>query len=173
MKLPPAIWGTVLLIVAAVLQMTLVQSLAIGASRPDFIVVVLACTAVRTSFVAGAGLGVWSGALMAAITGVNYGSFLASRALTGVLCGLFGEAVEQGDAIIPALTAFAATWTCEGIYYLMSPAHRGLWWLEHIALESVYNAVLAIPISALLGRFGMQRRRASPFATAARRGFGR
>ncbi len=112
---------TAFLAFAAVLQMTASFSVAIGPARPDFVLTTLCCASVLVNYESGAAAGVWAGQLMAAVVGVNYGSFLVSRALTGAFCGWLNQRFLRDDFLVPPLVTFGATFVCEGIYFLMAP----------------------------------------------------
>jgi rod shape-determining protein MreD len=144
------------LAVAAVLQMTIAYSLSIGPARPDILLTTLICAGLMLGMTASSAAGVWAGILIATMVGVNFGSFLVSRATVGLLTGYLAEQGLREEIAVPPLATLVATVLCEGIYYLMAPAHRGIWWAERVALEAVYNAVLSVPITLLLRRMGLK-----------------
>ena len=145
------------LTVAAVLQMTLASALSLGPARPDILLTTLVCAGLLWDLPLGSAAGIWAGILMATIVGVNYGSFLVSRTIAGTATGWLAERGLREEIAIPPMVAFAATVICESIYYAMAPAHRGIWWAEHVILEAAYNAALAGPIWLILRRIGLRR----------------
>jgi len=150
-------------VLAAVLQMAAATALAIGPARPDILLTTIVCCAMQLDLPAAAAVGVWGGLLMATVVGVNFGSFLVSRSIAGVVGGWLGAQPIASATIAAVFATFAATFLCEGAYYLMAPAHRGLWWIERVALEAVYNMLLSVPISLALSKAGLRLKSADGY----------
>jgi hypothetical protein len=155
--------AAVVLTLAAVLQMTTAWSLAIGPARPDILLTAIICVSLLVELPAAAAAGLWGGLLMATLVGVNYGSFLVSRSMTGAVCGRLAEQPLRENLLIAPIITFAATFVCEGAYYAMAPSHRGVWWIERVALEALYNLVLSVPLTLLLRKAGLKRAAAGAF----------
>jgi rod shape-determining protein MreD len=116
-------------------------------ARPDFVLTTLVCICILVGTTHGTLLSVWAGFLTAVLAGYNYGSVLISRLITGALSGALQQHIIQDNLIIPMVTVFLATWFSEGLYFLMAPNLHSLhWWLHMVLGESLYNAVLAVPI---------------------------
>ncbi len=145
------------LIIAAVMQMVFTNPIHIGPARPDFILAALAASSIALNITGGAFAGLWAGMLMTAVTNVNYGSFLVSRALAGTFCGWASQwiPIQTWPIGVPVLS-FVTTIGSETIYYLMAPTHRGLWWIEHMTLEALYNAVLSLIFAAIMLLTGLR-----------------
>jgi rod shape-determining protein MreD len=138
-----------MLLCASWLQAGLSSRIEILHARPDFVLTTLVCICILVGSLYGTAISVWAGFLTAVLAGINYGSVLVSRLITGALCGSLQQLVIQDVIVIPPIVVFLATWLAEGLYFLMAPnLHDLRWWLKMVLGESLYNAALAVPIYA-------------------------
>jgi rod shape-determining protein MreD len=135
------------LLLASWLQAALSTRIEVFHARPDFVLTTLVCICILVGTTHGTLLSVWAGFLTAVLAGYNYGSVLVSRLIIGTLSGTLQQHLIQDNIIIPPVTIFLATWLSETIYFLMAPNLHSLHWWSHMVLgESIYNAILSIPI---------------------------
>jgi len=132
---------------ASWLQAGVSNRIAVFHARPDFVLTTLVCSSILIGSLYGTVLSVWGGFLTAVLAGYNYGSVMVSRLITGTLSGALQQHINQDNYIIPPIVVFLATWLTEGLYFLMAPNLHGLrWWGKMVVGESVYNAILSVPI---------------------------
>ena len=135
------------IVVAGWLQASWSSHIAILHSSPDFLMTLLVCLSLILGTVNATLYNVWATFLTCTLAGVNYGSILASRVLTGALAGSLRQHVIEDSPIVPLITVFLATWICESIYFIMAPnLHALRWWVRMVWGESLYNSAISIPV---------------------------
>jgi rod shape-determining protein MreD len=152
------------LLLAAVLQGRVAHAIEIRAAEPDLVLVVLTCGGTLLGGEAAIILGFWAGLLTAALFPDTIGSYLASRTIAGAFAGWLQGSVIRDSIAVPPLASLATVFVAECTYALMTPTHDLHVWLVVRGGEMLYNALLAVPVYALLRRLHVGRRREDPFA---------
>ena len=98
-----------LLLVAGLLQVTIVSSIEVGSGHPDLVLVVLVSIALLRGPVLGATAGFWAGLVVdfAALAAIGLTSLLLT--LVGYGAGRFGEMTSRSSAHAPLVAVAAAT----------------------------------------------------------------
>ncbi|MGD8240825.1 MAG: rod shape-determining protein MreD [Armatimonadota bacterium] len=143
--MPAAIIFGVCVAVAAAAQTSLIPFVAIGEVKPNVVIVLLACIALVRGPVAGAGLGLLGGFLLAALEGVSLGQQIAGSMVASFLAGTLRGRIFTERPSVSLLVGFSAVIVAGAVSYLAAPRQPLLRWLQAIGLEAVYSAVLAIP----------------------------
>jgi cell shape-determining protein MreD len=137
----------IFLLISSWLQAAIASRIQIFHAEPDFVLTTLVCICILVGTVHGTMLSVWAGFLTSVLAGVNYGSIMVSRLVTGSLSGSVQRHIIQDNIFIPPTTLFVATWLTEGLYFLMAPNLQNLRWWTHMVLgQAIYNSVLSLPI---------------------------
>jgi rod shape-determining protein MreD len=149
-----------LLVTAAVLQTTLAPRLFVFGGQPDFVFAVIVAGALLTEAGSGALFGLAGGLLTAALVGETVGTFLVSRTLAGFVAGAVGARLFRGNILVFMTGVALAALVAEGIYVLSAPgvAARPAPWLRAALVGTLWNALLALPVSTLLRRVGWGQR---------------
>jgi rod shape-determining protein MreD len=140
------IWLAVLfMLVAAVFQGRVAHAIHIRAAQPDFVLIVLTCSAILLGDTPGIVLGVWGGFLTAIMLPSYFGSYLASRTIAGAFAGTLQRFMIRDSLLVPSLAVMATTFIAQIIFLLMVPHHPRIQ-VHFDSGELLYNAVLAFPI---------------------------
>lgn len=149
-------FGLPLLILAAVLQVTVVPEFRIGDGGPDVVLMM----GVSWTLLAGMDEGliwtVFGGLLLDVLQGTPLGAIALALVVAVSLPGIALGQLGRGRALLPMLAVVAAT----GIYHLAlfvlyivigTPADIGHTLLHVTLPTAVFNAVLIIPVYRVLG----------------------
>lgn len=149
----------VLLVAAAVLQSTLAPRVFVLGGQPDFVFTVIIAGALLADAGLGALFGLAGGLLTAALVGETVGTFLVSRTLAGFVAGAVGARLFRGNIFVVIAGVVLASLVAEGVYVLSAPgvAARPAGGLQAALIGTLWNALLALPVSALLRRLGWGR----------------
>jgi rod shape-determining protein MreD len=146
--------GVLLVVIAALLQVSIIYRIEVGGASPDLLVLVVASIALLTGSVSGAGYGFLAGVVLALFAAVPLGP----HALVGYAIGRVGEALVTDDHPVPPLVAgIVATAAMQVgrplVEFLVNPAIGhvdGLW--TQAALVTLISSVLALPVFLLVRR---------------------
>jgi len=151
-------WLTaVLLLLAAAGQQGLIAGTIYGwcGAQPDLLLTVTLCIALLSDPQIGAFLGFASGLLTASLVGQTVGTYLMSYTLAGYLAGRFTARLFQANAFVVVLGVLAASAAAHVLHGLAAPSHLSLaFWVRTTLGGALWNAVLSLPISAILRRSG-------------------
>lgn len=141
------LWLGVLL--AAGLQNESLFSLRLWGTKPDFLIIFVACAGVLYGRGWGVVAGLMAGHWQALMQGMDPGSLLVSRMAVGYLCGTLEPVLVKDNLGVAILMAGGATWAAELLRYLIAPRLPVVAWMAMTGAESVLNALLAVPIYSL------------------------
>jgi rod shape-determining protein MreD len=149
----------VLLVAAALLQSTLSPRLFVLGGQPDFVFIVVIAGALLADAGLGALFGLAGGLLTGALVGETVGTFLVSRTLAGFVAGAVGARLFRGNVFVVMAGVALAALVAEAVYVLSAPgvAARPAPWIQATLVGTLWNALLALPVSALLRRLGWGR----------------
>ena len=102
------IWG-IFLLVAIVLQATIVPLLAINGHKPDLLLAVVVSTGLLLGKEKGVGMGFFSGLLQDLASGNIFGVNILSKLATGYLFGMAEQKVFKEHILLPLLSMAMAT----------------------------------------------------------------
>jgi rod shape-determining protein MreD len=156
----PVIWG-VLLVLALVIQSTLLPLIAVNGIRPDLLLILVVSSALLLGKEQGVGLGFFAGLLQDLASGNIFGLNVLSKILTGYLAGIMERKVFKENVLLPVLAVVVAT-VFNSIVVLVTLAFLGFnvdipAALLNIVFQLAYNAVLAIPVHQLVYRIASRR----------------
>lgn len=143
------------LVIVSLLQSTLSPRLQIGAVWPDFLLLmVMSWALVRRPHEAL----MWSfvgGVVVDLVSGGPFGGTVISLLVVAQIATLMADGAFRGRAVLPVVTAFAATFAFHGVYLLtmllVGQQVDGLDALVRIVLPSaVYNAALSLIVHGLM-----------------------
>lgn len=148
----------VLLVLAVLIQTALVSDLRIGGVAPDLMVVVVICAGLTGGAEAGAWVGFWSGLLTDMfLTSTPVGLSALTYCLTGAAVGaLRASVLQERRSLVPvaglvgtagAVLLFVAAGDVLGQAQLVAAGRS--WLIRVVVVESVWSAVLALPIGYL------------------------
>lgn len=143
---------TAAIILAAALQRAWPQSLRLGATGPDLVLVLVACIGITRGAVAGCASGLLGGFLAAAGAGETaYGSLIASHMAVGFLAGQARGRLFVDHVIAAPVVALLASVLAAFIQFVGSPPSQFAPWLAESAIGALYN-VLISPMSYVYAR---------------------
>lgn len=140
-----------LVVVAALLQVSIVYRIELGNASPDLLILVVASIALLTGSLSGASHGFIAGVAIALFAGIPLGPHALVGTLVGYAIGRVGEALVTDDHPVPPLVAgvFATSTMQVGrplVEFLVNPSIGsvdGLW--TQAILVTVISSVLAVP----------------------------
>ena len=144
----------VLLFVAAALQGAFSARLYRWGGQPDFIFTVVMCAALLSDAGLGALLGLAGGLMTAALVGETVGTFLFSRTIAGFVAGALSARLFRANIGVIMLSIVAASAVAQILYILSAPQVGLMPWLRSTLVGAGWNALLAIPATIALRRFG-------------------
>ncbi|MDX1932012.1 MAG: rod shape-determining protein MreD, partial [Capsulimonadales bacterium] len=152
---PPALlFFLLLLLIAAGLQSTVAGAIQYRGAHPDIVLTVALSAALLSDASVGCLTGVVGGLISGSVVGKTLGTFLISRALAGYLAGAITTRLYRGNAAVILLGVFIGSVAAETIYGFSVPRLTLSHWIGNILLGAAMNALLALPMSFLLHRFG-------------------
>ncbi|MHB9037040.1 MAG: rod shape-determining protein MreD [Armatimonadota bacterium] len=137
-------WAIVSLIVAAAVQGNLPGWMTILGAKPDLVLVVLIIYALAADPDFGAVLGFIAGLIHGSVVGLNLGSFIVTRTITGFLAGLVHRRLFSENPIVPMFSAVWLTLVCEGMFLLANPKPDFAHVFRTLLGECIYNALFAL-----------------------------
>jgi len=146
------ITGVLLVLVAALVQVSIAYRIEVGNAYPDVLILVVASLALLTGSVSGAAYGFLAGVSIALFAALPLGPHALMGVLIGYTIGRVGEALITDDHPIPPLLAgIVATLAMQVgrplIEFLVNPGVArvdGL--LGQAALMTVISSILAVPV---------------------------
>jgi rod shape-determining protein MreD len=143
--------GLLLVLGAALLQVSIIFRIEVGGASPDVLVLVVASIALLTGSLSGAAYGFAAGVALAVFAAVPLGPHALVGTLIGYTVGRVGEALVTDDHPVPPLVAgVVATAAMQVgrplVEFLVNPAIGrvdGLW--TQAALVTLISSVLAVP----------------------------
>jgi rod shape-determining protein MreD len=162
--------SVLLVLVAALVQVSVVYRIEVGGATPDLVILVVAAVALLTGSVSGAAHGFVAGLAIATFAAVPLGPHALVGALIGYAIGRVGEALVTDDHPVPPLVAgiFATIAMQVGsplVEFLVNPALGevdGLW--TQAALATLISSVLAVPVFLLVRRVLVAANAVGPLA---------
>lgn len=150
-----------LLIVVVVIETALASDLRVFGVAPDLMVLVVICSGLTGGTEAGAWVGFWAGLLMDMfLTSTPVGLSALTYCLIGASVGaLRSSMLTDRKAILPvvgfvataaAVLLFVAVGDVLGQHQLLGAGRT--WLIKVVAIESLWNTVLAIPAAYVYGR---------------------
>lgn len=158
MSLSARITSVLVVLFAALLQVSVAYRIEVGDAYPDILILVVAAIALLTGSVSGAAHGFLAGVAIALFAALPLGPHALVGTLVGYTIGRVGEALITDEHPVPPLLAgvFATLAMQIGrplVEFLVSPAPvrvDGL--LGQAALVTVISSMLALPVFLLVRR---------------------
>lgn len=152
MSVSARISGVLLVVVAALLQVSIMYRIEIGEAYPNLLILVVSAIALLTGSVSGAVHGFIGGVSLALFAALPLGPHALVATIIGYAIGRVGEALVTDDHPVPPLVAgiFATLAIQVGrplVEFLVSPSVQridGLW--TQAALMAVIGSALAVPV---------------------------
>ena len=161
--------GSLIVFVAAMLQVVIVSSLVIADGAPDLLLVVVVVLGLLRGAIVGATLGFVGGVIVDLVTLGTLGVTSLVLTLAGFWSGRYGETTGRDRRFAPVMAVGAITVLAAVFGYLLHymlaedvDARHAL--VTSLAPAFVLNLVLALPVNALVRRIvgEEQRTEASP-----------
>jgi rod shape-determining protein MreD len=157
-----------LVLVAALVQVSIVYRIELGQATPDLLILVVAAIALLTGSVSGATHGFIAGVAIAVFAAVPLGPHALVATIVGYAIGRVGEALVTDDHPVPPLLAgiFATITMQIGrplVEFLVNPDMGrvdGLW--TQAVLVTLISSVLAVPVYLLVRRALVSAHAVSP-----------
>ncbi len=148
------IWLSVCLLFAITLQSTFADSIQIQGVKPDIILTLALVGAMFCDGNGGALLGFIAGLFFAAIASppAGFGAIIISRTLGGFGVGWLGEHLFRENLKLAIPIVMGGTILTEALFFVIAPQANIPLWIRHTLGNSLYNAVLTIPVYLLLKR---------------------
>lgn len=144
-----------LLWVAAILQQSLAQRMAIFGCEPNFLLAVLAALSLVSRPAVGGWIGFAAGLTQGALAGANLTHYVISRTIAGFLTSL-GSLLDIRLAVgVAGLVCAASTLVAQVAFMFLAPPPGGSLF-SYLATSfgtAVYDALLAMPLYALVRRW--------------------
>jgi len=150
--------SALLVVCAALVQVTIGHRIEIGAASPDLLILIVTAIALLTGSISGAAHGFLAGMCIALFAGLPLGPHALVATLAGFAVGRLGEVLVTDEHPIPPLAAgIVATAAMQIgrplVEFLVNPAVAsvdGLW--SRAFLTTAISAVLAVPLYLLVRR---------------------
>lgn len=158
MSVGARIAGVVLVLVAALVQVSIAYRIEIGDAYPNVLVLVVASMALLTGSIAGATYGFLAGVSIATFAALPLGTHALMFVLIGYTIGRVGEALVTDDHPIPPLVAgILATLAMQIgrplVEFLVNPdVGQVHGFVAKAAMMTVISSVLAVPTYLLVRR---------------------
>jgi rod shape-determining protein MreD len=144
--MPAAIIFGVCVAIAAAAQTSLRPYLAISDIAPNIVIVFVACVALVRGPLTGCGLGLLGGFFLGSLDGTSLGQPIAAGMVVGYATGILGGKVFTERRSVSLLVGFAAAVAAEVVAGIVAPPAPLVRWLQVVALEAIYSAMLALPL---------------------------
>lgn len=158
MMVPRRLLSCMVVLTAVLLQVSVVQRVEFGDVSPDLVVLAIVSLALLSNSVDGAIIGFTGGVAIGLFAALPLGSHALLCTLIGYMAGRWGESLVTDQHPAPPLVAgVLATLAMHAgrptVEFLVNPAvvSGGSLW-SGLAIVTLVNAVLAIPIYALVRR---------------------
>ena len=155
---PRSVVTTLIVLVAVLVQVTIVQRIEVGDASPDLVVLVVVAIALLTNSVEGAAAGFAAGVAIGLFAALPLGPHAMIGTMVGYLAGRWGEVLVTDEHPLPPLVAgVAATLAMQVgrpmLDFLVNPAASAAGGvLGDVAIVTITNAMLAIPVYAIVRR---------------------
>jgi len=164
-----ALAATVLaLAIGTALQADVSARVAIGAARPDFLLIAVVCISLLTNATFSIASGLCAGAIAAALSGINYGTFIVTRIAAAWVSTGIAKAMSRQSLLTPLVAIAAATLTERALAFLMAPGSIRAS-AAQTAGELIYNLALVVPAYLALQPLMRPRRIREPIERRLRR----
>ena len=172
MSISARITGVLIVLLAALVQVSIAYRIEVGDAYPDILILVVASIALLTGSISGATHGFIAGVAIALFAALPLGPHALVGALVGYAIGRVGESLITDEHPVPPLLAgvFATLAMQVGrplVEFLVSPAPGrmdGL--LGQAALVTVISSMLALPVYLLVRRALVAAHAITPLGTA-------
>ncbi len=146
---------TITLILVSIIQATLVQYISILGIKPNMILIMIISFSLSREYMEAGVIGFFAGLLLDILTGKMIGLHTLLGMYTGLLVGNTKEKFFKDSYIVTIFFTFTFTFSYELIFYILNyfiwGETRMMYALSHIILlQSIYNAILSIPIYSLI-----------------------
>lgn len=170
MSVGTRIASVMLVLVAALVQVSIVYRIEVGEATPDLLILVVAAIALLTGSVSGAAHGFLAGVAIATFAALPLGPHALIGTLVGYAIGRVGEALVTDDHPVPPLLAgiFATITMQIGrplVEFLVNPQIGrvdGLW--TQAALVTLISSMLALPVFLMVRRVLVSASSTAPIA---------
>jgi len=140
------------LYLALVLQQALPDRISVLGARPDFILVVTIALALLTRAPSSIVVGFWGGVIQGAIVGANLGQFVITRMITAYAASRLNDFEIEIGVVLGAIFIGIGSIVAQLLMMFLAPPRSLGGFLGDTIAMAVYNAVLAVPIYAILRR---------------------
>lgn len=139
-----------LVLVAAVLQVSVISGTRVLGAEPDLLLVTLVAVALLRGSIVGACAGFAGGLLVDVMTLGTLGVTSVLLTVIGYWAGRYGETTGRGRAYAPSATAFAATFAAAlgggALHYLLGETVAATEVLRTLVPSALLAAVLVLPV---------------------------
>lgn len=142
--------SAVALWVAAILQQALPDRMALGAARPDFLLILAICLGLLLPSPGSMIAGFFTGLLQGALVGANLAQFVLSRMLTAWIASRVAELEIEIGIVLAALFTGLGTLFAQVLMMFLAPPRSLETYIAATIGSALYNAVLAVPVYAAL-----------------------
>lgn len=144
-----------MLLLAVIVQSTLVPQVNIGGYAPDVLLIVVVMHALLFGLYEGAVFGFFAGLAEDLLGGGIFGVGLLSKLFLGIVFGLLQRRVFKENFFLPAAACLIAAWLAGfwGLYWMQASGIDLLWagnFAERIFPRSVFTMIVALPVHRLL-----------------------
>ncbi|MCE5197478.1 MAG: rod shape-determining protein MreD [Armatimonadota bacterium] len=146
------------LIIAAGVQGNLPSSMALLGAKPDLILVVLIAYSLAEDPEFGATIGFIAGLINGCVVGLNLGSFIVTRTMTGFFAGMVSTRLFGDNPIVPMFSAMWLTLACEGLFLLANPMPDFGFVVRTLAGKCIYNGIFTLIVYAFVKHLNTHRK---------------
>lgn len=153
------LWFLLFLLIAGGMQSTVAAYFTFWNAQPDFPLALALVAALLSDAAVGSLVGFAAGLVSGSIVGQILGTYLVTRTLAGFVAGSFTARLYGANLGVVVLGVFTGSVVSEILHGLAAPRISLLHWIQTALLGGAMNALLALPLSALLRRCGWGKSR--------------
>lgn len=147
---------TAALLIAALVQLSLVPAIAVRGARPDLLLATALLCSMFSEANGAAALGFFAGLIHACFASPplgGFGSLLVSRTLVCFGVGLLEERIYRDSGLLALVIVGVGTLLTEGVYFVIAPQHHLGHWARSVGGATLYTLLFAYPLYLLLRRW--------------------
>ena len=144
--------GSLVLILATAIQITLAPKLVVFGASPDFVLLAIAWLTIHLSAEQASVVGFIGGVLQGGVADAKMAAYVVSRVLAGVTSAIVGKSTLAATPLTVLASGFASS-AVGSVLFLLFGAQPNFWASVWSALgTTIYNTIIFGTVSALISK---------------------